>query len=179
MVDDSTEQFLTLDAFVCIRRYFAKQGRHVDAAVVLMQLAEDSSSSAPLSERVSYLASAVHNAKVASAESSDARAASLLREVGDKLDVAQVQLRVVEELKWRRSGDPDASTAMEELNSSLMDLSTLYNKYARPWELWESELDALRCASYRDDELVRCRHFYPFLSSSCSPLKISRTDPAD
>jgi len=135
-------------------RYFAKHGRNVDAAIVLTSLA-DSEGSGDLNERVSFLASAVHNAKVASASGGDSRATSVLREVNDKLDVAQVQLRILEELRRKHGDAPDAAQACDELSKRLLDLSTLYNTYARPWELWESELDALRCASYRDDELVK------------------------
>jgi len=136
-------------------RYFAKHGRHYEAAIVLCSLAEDPDNKSTLTDRIGNLASAVHNAKVANASASEPKAASLLREVSDKLEVAQVQLRTREELKRRRGDDRDASKSIDELSSKLLDLSTLYNNYARPWELWESELDALRCAAYRDDTLVK------------------------
>ncbi|KAK4532652.1 hypothetical protein CCYA_CCYA13G3509 [Cyanidiococcus yangmingshanensis] len=117
-----------------------------------------------LSERITLLTRALHFAR-AGASVGDARALELLQEIQDKLDVARIQQRALEEL--RRVVLPGTErTELEQrldgrgagntpTDSGLLDLSTLYNEVARPYALWETELDILRCAGHQDLELCR------------------------
>jgi nuclear pore complex protein Nup155 len=121
------------------------------------------SRSLSLSERIGLLTRALHFAR-AGASVGDARAATLVQELQDKLDVARIQQRALEELRRvvlpgteraqvesRLQGDPSA----HQTDAGLLDLSTLYNEIARPFALWETELDILRCAGHQDPELCR------------------------
>lgn len=134
-------------------RYYAKHGRYLDAAIILLELAEGGGEKS-LVDRLNYLACALHNAKTAAA-AADPRAESLLINIADFMDVAKVQLRVQQELKQRGSDSENVREALLKLDGRIMDLSTLFNNYTRPFELLEACLEALRCGSYRDDAQVR------------------------
>ncbi len=134
-------------------RYYARHGQHLDAAIILMGLAEDDSEQ-PLVDRLNYLSCALHNAKTA-AYAGDRRAEALLTELTDFMDVAKVQLRVRDELSRRHARTEEVTEALEALNGKIMDLTKLFNTYARPFELLEASLEAFRCGSYRDDAYVR------------------------
>lgn len=144
-------------------KYYARHEQYFKAGSVLLKLAE--SENCTLSERMEYLSSALLNAKSASSQGTE-RAAELLAEVGDFLDVARVQMRVREgvarmtfEGTATNSGDlgsqNDVRKALESLDNELMDLTTLFNKYARRFNLLEGCLECLRCGSYRDDAYAR------------------------
>lgn len=134
-------------------RYCAHRGRYFEAAGVLLNLSESADSSS-LVDRVNYLSCAMHNAKTAVVKG-DSRAGSLLSEISDFLDVARVQLRVREELLHRHAQGPELDQALKELDHSVFGLSTLFNNYARPFNLYEASLEAFRCGEYRDDAYVR------------------------
>lgn len=134
-------------------RYFAGHGENLEAAVILLNLAEDPEDK-PLVDRLNFLSCAMHNAKTA-ASSGDPRAEALLSELSDFMDVAKVQLRVRDELTQRHARSAEVTEALKELNGAIMDLTKLFNQFARPFELLEAQLDAFRCGSYRDDAYVR------------------------
>lgn len=134
-------------------RYSAKHERYLEAAGVLLNLAE-SREEFLLVDRINYLSCALHNAKTA-ASRGDNRAASLLVEIKDYLDVAKVQIHVREELLARHNRNEDIEKALKELDGPILGLSELFNKYARPFELYEASLEVFRCGSYRDDAFVR------------------------
>lgn len=134
-------------------RYCAHRGRYFEAAGVLLKLSE-SGENCTLIDRVNFLSCAMHNAKTAVMKG-DSRAGSLLTEVSDFLDVARVQLRVREELLHRYTQNPEVEKALKELDQSVFGLSTLFNNYARPFDLYEASLEAFRCGEYRDDAYVR------------------------
>ena len=103
-----------------------------------------------LEQRIEYLSLAVTNAKsFAPLSGSDDKLAFL----EEKLDVARVQLEVLGELRDRNI-DANESPLIAALNGSLMNLTELYNEYARPFKLLESSLSILACAGYQDDALV-------------------------
>ena len=139
-------------------RCLARQGRNTEAAQVLIRMAEleNASSGASLklslSDRVNYLTCAVHNAKTA-VSTGNSEAGAILSEASDLLDVAQVQMRLRDTLRGKDRTADTASMA-EALNGKILDLSILYNEYARPLELWESALDILNCGDHDDDSLI-------------------------
>mmetsp|Transcript_15485 Transcript_15485/g.31331 ORF Transcript_15485/g.31331 Transcript_15485/m.31331 type:complete len:1333 (-) Transcript_15485:789-4787(-) len=133
-------------------KYYARQSRFVEAAMILTRLANDETCNFSLEERLNLLSTAMVNSKAGYSQG-DVMARTQLREISDRLDVARVQLKIRDALN--SSGDAEAVEAARELDGILLDLSTLYNSYARPWELWSCELESLRCAGYRDDSLIR------------------------
>lgn len=134
-------------------RYSAKHEQYLEAAGVLLNLAE-SKEELPLVDRINYLSCALHNAKTA-ASRGDNRAASVLVEIKDYLDVAKVQIHVREELLAQHNRNENIDKALKELDGPILGLSELFNKYARPFELHEASLEVFRCGSYRDDAYVR------------------------
>ena len=48
----------------------------------------------------------------------------------------------------------DIQSAMLRLNSSLLDISQLYQNYAEPFDLWECQLAILHCSGHHDPHLV-------------------------
>jgi nuclear pore complex protein Nup155 len=134
-------------------KYFARQGRHADAAGVLIAMAEEDSD-ATLMERLGYLSRALHNAKTAAA-AGDMNAGTLDSDVKDYLDVARVQLKIREEISRRSAQLSEVASVLSELDSKILDLTVLYNEYTIPYGLLECTLEILRCGSYRDDKQVR------------------------
>lgn len=145
-------------------KYYARHNRNYEAGTVLLKLSETGDGT--LAERMEHLSNALLNAKSASSKG-DERAVGLLAEVGDFLDVGRVQMRVKEEMEKLESLQSTAREnerdydlkelreALKRLDRELMSLSTLFNKYARRYNLLEGCLECLRCGSYREDGFVR------------------------
>lgn len=133
-------------------RYYAQHGMYVDAASILLNMAEVEENA--LVDRVNHLSCALHNASTAVSKG-DPHAATILKEISNFMDVAKVQLRIRDELMKERQSEVDVDSALKELDTEILPLTTLFNKYARPFKLHEACLDALRCGSYRDDGYVR------------------------
>lgn len=150
MLEKYLEQQNSLDL---LWKYCARHGRHFEAASVLFHLA-DSEKDISLVDRLNYMSCALHTAKTATSKG-DGRATSLLTEVSVVMEVAKVQLRVRQELARREDSDPLVEEALKELDGPILELSTLFNKYARPFKLFEASLEALRCGGYRDEAYVR------------------------
>jgi nuclear pore complex protein Nup155 len=68
-------------------------------------------------------------------------------ELNDKLEVALIQQKIYDQL-------PD-TPARRELDDTLFDISKLYNSYAKPYGLLESQLEILRASKYENPSLVR------------------------
>lgn len=148
------EQFLReKQASDLLWRYCARHNRNLEAAGVLQKMAEVDEE-VSLVDRLNYLSCGLHNAKTAMAKGVEG-AGEQLNEISDYIEVAKVQLRVREELRQRHENNMDAKVALEELDGEIQGLSSLFNKYARPFDLYESSLDILRCGSYRDEGYVK------------------------
>lgn len=106
----------------------------------------------PLEERVEYLSLAVVNAKSAGAP---------LTDIQDKLEVASVQLQVRDDLRALKRGNEDYEAALQRVESQLLDLSELFNRYARPFSLAKAGLAILHCA--RQTEPAILAHFWTTL----------------
>ena len=77
----------------------------------------------------------------------------LLHELEEKMEVARVQLQLVESIgNLRRT--PDVDTSIAKLNSDLLDISQLYADFAEPYNLWEFQLAILHCAGHPDNMLI-------------------------
>lgn len=136
-------------------RCLVQQDRYSEAAQVLIRMAESGDGHdgvSSLANRVNNLTCAVHNAKTA-VSSGDQTAAAVLAEASDLLDVAQVQMRLRNKLRGLPRTD-NIGEAIEALSGKILDLSTLYNSYAGPLELWENALDILNCGNHEDESLV-------------------------
>lgn len=53
-----------------------------------------------------------------------------------------------------------SADVIAELNSSLLALTVLYEKFAEPWALWECKLAIVHCAGHSEPQLVQVRLNY-------------------
>lgn len=44
---------------------------------------------------------------------------------------------------------------ISQLNSALLTLTVLYEKFAEPWSLWECKLAIVHCAGHSEPQLVQ------------------------
>jgi len=118
----------------------------------------------PIHERIALLIRALHFAR-AGASLGDGRALALVPELQDALEVAHIQQRALDEVRRVVLSGPERSELEQRLEgisggadqaaAGLLDPNTLYVEIARPYALWETELDILRWAGHQDPELSR------------------------
>lgn len=119
-----------------------------------------------LSKRIEYLSLAVSNGKSHASEySRQESAGEFLTEVEEQLEVAQIQLEVLREVRAlaARSGGLDALEKLlgeswggpDRLENTLLNNTQLYSEYAEPLNLFRVKLLIFHVASYNDAPLVR------------------------
>lgn len=146
------EGYLQTESVELLWKYYVRTKRHGAAAAVLSKLAEKRGSSLDLAGRLEYLSLAINNAKSVSRKGSDG---DLLHELQEKMDVAQIQAKIVRELRGQVSSDPGIQAALQELDGELFNISALYNNYAQRFGLWESMLAILHTSGHNDPMLAR------------------------
>lgn len=52
-------------------------------------------------------------------------------------------------------GEGASADVIAQVNSSLLTLTTLYEKFAEPWSLWECKLAIVHCAGHSEPQLVQ------------------------
>lgn len=52
-------------------------------------------------------------------------------------------------------GEGASADVIAQVNSSLLTLTTLYEKFAEPWALWECKLAIVHCAGHSEPQLVQ------------------------
>nr|CAB3264505.1 nuclear pore complex protein Nup155 [Phallusia mammillata] len=131
-------------------QYYERSGQHSAAAEILANLAEKPGSDRPLSERIENLSRAKINARsVTSVTADSATGGQLLHELEEKLEVAEIQMQTLDQLKSLRENE-----AVTKLNSHLVDITTLYREFAEPYQLAECKLAIVHCAGLHDPALV-------------------------
>ena len=140
----------TLTMFDLLWKYYEKNSEYVPAAKILSKLADRHSTELSLSGRVQYLSRAIMCVKSSDGGSASRAAGELLHHLEEKMEVARVQLQVLEAV----TGHPEAEGQVSRLNSDLLDITTLYKDWAEPFQLWECKLAILQCAGHPDQPLV-------------------------
>ena len=140
----------TLAMFDLLWKYYEKNSEYIPAAKILSKLADRHSTELSLSGRVQYLSRAIMCVKSSDGGSANRAAGELLHHLEEKMEVARVQLQVLEAV----AGHPDAEGQISRLNSDLLDITTLYKDWAEPYQLWECKLAILQCAGHPDQPLV-------------------------
>ncbi|XP_055543878.1 nuclear pore complex protein Nup154 [Wyeomyia smithii] len=133
-------------------KYHERNGQHAAAAKILDKLANIPNESMSLQQRIEYLARAVMCMRSDTVGYS-AHNGVLLKDLEDKLEVAQIQKQVFDAM----SIIPDKSytnTALKMLNSTLYNLTQLYADFAERFELWECKLTILNCSHHNDPLLI-------------------------
>ncbi|KIM34387.1 hypothetical protein M408DRAFT_94881 [Serendipita vermifera MAFF 305830] len=147
-------------------QYHVKNGHYLHAARVLFELAKTPDLPLDLSKRIEYLSLAVSNGKSHASEySRQESAGEFLTEVEEQLEVAQIQLEVLREVRAlaARSGGLDALEKLlgeswggpDRLENTLLNNTQLYSEYAEPLNLFRVKLLIFHVASYNDAPLVR------------------------
>eukprot|EP00939_MAST-03C_sp_MAST-3C-sp1_P002724 g2724.t1 len=137
-----------------IYTFFLKNKLDIDAAEVLRNLAmfEGSVGSGgvdryPIHQRLHYLVCALeHLRRVAHEARGDV--VRLLQNVQDDVDIARRQVHILRRMSERYSGQTSWAGS-DKLRYMLLDVTTLYNDYARPNKLWEDCLAILHECNHR------------------------------
>lgn len=130
-------------------RYYERNKEYYKAARTLALLA-DQPGSTSLSTRVEHLSRALMC--LSSCEMNTASAfTDFLLHLEEKKDVARVQLMVLEGVRTAGGRDEDIAA----LNSSLLDITRLYEQFAEPYQLWECKLAIVACAGHSEPQLVQ------------------------
>lgn len=127
--------------------YYERNSDHTAAAKILANLADMDVVDMKLSQRIEYLSRAKMNCKSTSTGSDIGQ---MLHTLEEKLEVAQIQLLVLNTLKNKNL---EANISVE-LDSQLVDITTLYNDYADAYHLAECKLAIVHCAGHYDSSLV-------------------------
>jgi len=147
----TTQHPETLAMFDLLWKYYEKNKEYVAAARILSKLADRHSTELHLGGRVEYLSRAVMCVKSSEGGGSASRAAGeLLHHLEEKMEVARVQLQVQEAV----AGMPGGGAQLARLNSDLLDITSLYQDWAEPYQLWECKLAILACAGHPDPMLI-------------------------
>ena len=141
--------------------YYERNGHFAAAAQILNKLAERRGLEVNLRQRLEYLSRAIVCMK-----SSDSRhtshigdgfqplaAGEFLHELEEKMEVARIQLQLLDHIQ-KLADSPQRQQAENALNSDLLDITTLYEEFAHPFNLAECQLAILNCAGHDDPNLI-------------------------
>ncbi|XP_035916028.1 nuclear pore complex protein Nup154 [Anopheles stephensi] len=134
-------------------KYHERNGQHAAAARILDKLANVASDSINLQQRIEYLARAVMCMRSESVGFS-AHNGVLLKDLEDKLEVAQIQRQVYDALALLTHHTDERYDALKLLDSNLYNLTQLYSDFAEQYELWECKLTILNCSHHNDPLLI-------------------------
>ncbi|XP_013406007.1 nuclear pore complex protein Nup155 [Lingula anatina] len=141
-----------LDTLDLLWKYYEKTRNFTAAARIQAKLAERRGTDIPLPQRLEYLSRAIMCAKSSSMRTSSANEGEFLHELEEKMEVARIQLQVLEMVSKLPSHHTEDS--ISRLNSELMDITTLYGEFAEPYGLAECKLAIVHCAGHYDPTLV-------------------------
>lgn len=127
------------DAYT-LYRFYVVNNRHAEATKLAYSLALAEGNGLTLRERLEYLARAIASCKECSS-TVEVNAADL----DDMMEVAHIQVKVLEHVSGDDLDDEDKRGVVEKLNAGLHDLSELY-RIASRHHLWELILEILHSA---------------------------------
>ncbi|XP_015792110.1 nuclear pore complex protein Nup155 [Tetranychus urticae] len=168
--------------------YYERNGNFRAAAHILDDLAERYGSESDLLKRLEYLSRAIiclkscqsHPGLAVTNEKHFKPSGELLHDLEEKMEVARLQLQVMENLSQRADAStPNIKEAIKKLNEELLDITLLYNEYAEKFDLPECQLAIVYAASFNDPDLIRSlwkRIFDKELAdSSNKPISVRKT----
>ncbi|CAO1614412.1 unnamed protein product [Sympodiomycopsis kandeliae] len=164
---------LTLEKLEMLWQCYTRRGEGASAARVLVGLAESTELDLTLFQRLEYLTLACNNAKSATVGGSsngngmyDGRgqnsmansgyaSVAFVGEIEEKLEVAQVQVEVYRAVGECEDLDEERRAIfLEDLDSGLLDISTLYRDFADPLDLYDVKILIFHVSDFRDSDLV-------------------------
>ncbi|GMT24338.1 hypothetical protein PFISCL1PPCAC_15635 [Pristionchus fissidentatus] len=128
-------------------RYYEKNGLAGKAAKLLNRLTDSELAEISLTDRLSYLSHAI----ICAQSTSDNESRTLIQELRDKLEVAQIQMAIKEALEDRGQ---EESFIARQLNGKVLGLQDLCLKYAVPFKLAKLQLEIFKCANFYDEEKI-------------------------
>ncbi|XP_029645165.1 nuclear pore complex protein Nup155 [Octopus sinensis] len=131
-------------------KFYQKNKNFPAAARILSRLAEKHGSDLTLSQRVEYLSRAIACAKGSTLMTSVATEGEFLHELEEKMDVAKLQMMVYNAFCTMQCNNE----VLTALNSDLLDISSLYEKFADPYGLHECKLAIVHSAGLFDPALI-------------------------
>lgn len=134
-------------------KFYEKSGNYSAAAHVLVKLAERQGNDVNLQRRIEYLSRASMCIKSSEVRISLSSEGEFLQELEEKLEVARIQLLVLDALNSLPQTQP-IWDAITKLNSDLLDISELYQKFAEAFNLHECKLAIVHCANHYDPPLI-------------------------
>lgn len=116
-------------------RYYAQSERYFDAARVQFQLAQ-SAFTLPLSRRIEYLGQARANASTFTPEIGRQSRQRLLQEIGNLMDVANIQDDLLQRLKEdERLNKESKDSVLKEIDGPIQDLTLVCSNLRQPMTL--------------------------------------------
>lgn len=137
-------------------KYYERNGQHQAAAKILDKLATMPHENILLTKRIEYLARAVMCMR-SDTIGYAVHHGEFLRDLEDKLDIAQVQRQILDTLSSGGSRHLDQSQvreAVKALNMKLLNMSQLYSDFAEHFDLWEAQLNILNCSHHNEPRLI-------------------------
>ncbi|KAG1694111.1 Nuclear pore complex protein Nup155 [Nymphon striatum] len=135
-------------------KYYEKNKCFSAAAKILAKLADRHGTDVNLQLRIEYLSRAVICIKSTEMRTLASIEGEFLHELEEKLEVARIQLQIVDFLQIFPSTFGNVQKAVGQLNSDLYDISQLYEQFAEPFSLFECQLAILHCAGHHDNSLI-------------------------
>ena len=141
-------------AFELLWKYYEKNGLYEQSACILRTLAERRSSAVTLSQRVNFLGRALVSAK-SCASGVIGHQPQIIKELEDKLEVGEVQLKVKNAVSKLTTIPPEEKEEiLSILDSELFNLTQLYSEFACTYNLSECKLAIVTVAGHSDPKVV-------------------------
>ncbi|GIY20511.1 nuclear pore complex protein Nup155, partial [Caerostris extrusa] len=144
-------------------KYYEKNQNFSAAAKVLAKLADKHGLDINLSQRIEYLSRAIMCIKGSEMRISSSGEGEFLHELEEKMEVARIQLQILEALQQKKNSvlakssplqSNSISDAINTLNSNFQNIQQLYEDYAVPFNLPESQLAIVKCGGLYDPALI-------------------------
>lgn len=148
----STEEIVYADL---LWRYYGQTNQYQKAANVQLQLAQ-SSFDLPLDRRIEYLSRARANASTYTQGGSRKTKQKLLQDISEMLDIANIQDEVLQRLRDEtRLDEASRAEVLEQVDGPILDISTLYNKFANGGGYYDICLQIYLAADHRDPSTIK------------------------
>ncbi|KAJ1982311.1 hypothetical protein H4R35_000334, partial [Dimargaris xerosporica] len=159
-------------------KYYARINDQVSAAKVLNNLAETDQYAIPLETRLEYLSLAVGNARSSFNGHQRQQGFSLLQDLTERLEVAQIQLQIYQRLAVR-ANEEGLAAALQSLNNGLLTVSDLFNDFAQPFSLYDVMLLIFKVSNHHDPDSVESVWTYLIQDAQTKVLERRAADAVD
>ncbi|KAI8055211.1 Non-repetitive/WGA-negative nucleoporin C-terminal-domain-containing protein [Syncephalis plumigaleata] len=139
----------SLEKLDLLWQYYIRHNEFSKASRLQERLAMTTDYEITLDKRVEYLSRSIANGRSA-LDGRDREESERLRDIQEKLEVAQIQVYLVKQLI-----DIGQTKSAQELQGQLMDLNELFHRYARQFQLYECQLMIFTISGYSDAAAIK------------------------